>query len=167
MFESGRFGGLSQRTVIIMLAALVVGLVHHIDHVLRFDHSGWPFRSEVNPFTFSLLAYPIGLFALFGPARLFWVRWFVLLVGTGFTLWAHTAIETPDMQFAMWAHNHSLEPNQPDAHNLLDLQSRPLGVLSVGVSMTLNLFLLAGVVSMLWDGLQRSKARVRLGAQST
>jgi len=101
MFASGRFVGLSKCTVFIMVAALAIGLVHHTDHVLRFDHSGWPFRSAVNPFTYSLLAYPIALFALFGPARLFWVRWLVLLVGAGFTLWAHTAIETPEMQFAM------------------------------------------------------------------
>jgi hypothetical protein len=102
MHVGSRFGGLGKRSVFILIVALAIGLIHHIDHVLRFDHSGWPFRAAVNPFTFSLLAYPIALFALFGPARLFWARWFVLLLGTGFTLWAHTAIETPDMQFAMW-----------------------------------------------------------------
>jgi hypothetical protein len=166
MFASGRFGALSQRTVFIMVAALAIGLLHHTDHVLRFDHSGWPFRSAVNPFTFSLLAYPIALFALFGPARLFWVRWLLLLVGAGFTLWAHTAIETPDMQFVMWAHNHSLEPNQPNAHNLLDLQSRTVGILSVGVSMALNVLLVLGVLSMLWDGAKGSKAKPSLSARS-
>jgi hypothetical protein len=69
-----------------LIATILIGLAHHTDHVLRVDHSGWPFHPEVNPFTFSLLAYPILLFALLGPARLFWARWFVLLVGTGFTL---------------------------------------------------------------------------------
>jgi hypothetical protein len=166
MFAGGRFGGLSKRSVFILVAALAIGFVHHIDHILRFDHSGWPFRAAVNPFTFSLLAYPIALFGLFGPARLFWVRWLVLLLGTGFTLWAHTAVETPDMQFAMWTHNHSLEPNQPDAHNLLALQSRFLGVVSVAVSMGLNLLLLAGVLSMLWDGSRRWKTEPVLNTRS-
>jgi hypothetical protein len=159
MHSRDRFGGLSRRSVFILITALAIGFVHHIDHVLRFDHSGWPFRSEINPFTFSLLAYPISLFALLGPPRLFWVRWFVLLLGTGFTLWAHTEIETPGMQFAMWAHNHSLETSQPDAHNLLGLQSGALGLVSVGVSMALNLLLVTGVLSMLWDGLKRPKAQ--------
>jgi hypothetical protein len=166
MHEDSHFGGLSKRSVFILVAALAIGLVHHTDHVLRFDHSGWPFRSGVNPFTFSLLAYPIGVFALFGPARLLWVRWFILLLGTSFTLWAHTAIETPGMQFAIWAHNHSLEPNQPNAHNLLGLQSPALGVVSVAVSMALNLLLVAGVLSMLWDGVRGLKARSTFSTRS-
>ena len=41
----------------------VIGVCHHIDHVLRYDHSGWPFRPEVTPFTYSLLVYPIFLVA--------------------------------------------------------------------------------------------------------
>ena len=74
MSVSDRLGGLTKRSAVILGAAMIVGLIHHADHVLRFDHSGWPFRASVNPFTFSLLAYPIALFALLGPARLFWVR---------------------------------------------------------------------------------------------
>jgi hypothetical protein len=166
MVASGRFGGLSKRSVFLMIAALAIGFVHHIDHVLRFDHSGWPFRPTVNPFTFSLLAYPIALFALFGPARFFWVRWFILLLGMGSTLWAHTAIETPGMQFARWAHNHTLEANQPGAHNLLGIQSGAFGILSLGVSMALNLLLLAGVLSMFWGGVRRSKAQPALNRWS-
>jgi len=37
-----------------------------LDHVLRVDHSGWPFRPGVTPFTFSLIVYPVVLPALFG-----------------------------------------------------------------------------------------------------
>jgi len=111
-----------------------------------------------HPFTFSLLAYPISLFALLGPARLFWLRWLVLLVGVSFTLWAHFMIETPAMQYVMWAQNHSLDPRQPDAHNLLGLQSTTLGLLAVSLSMVLNVLVVAGVVSMFWDGLQRQSS---------
>ncbi len=81
MYAISRFGGLSRRSALLIGATIVVGLVHHTDHVLRVDHSGWPFRSDVNPFTFSLLAYPILLFALLGPARLFWLRWCIFWWG--------------------------------------------------------------------------------------
>lgn len=157
MNASGRFGGLSKLSAVILVVAFVFGLMHHTDHVLRVDHSGWPFRPDLSPFTFSLLAYPIILFAILGPARLFWVGWFALLVGTVFTIWAHTAIETPGMQYSMWAHNHSLEPQQPDTQNLLGIQSSFLAILAVGVSMILNLLLVAAVLSMLWDGLRRRR----------
>jgi hypothetical protein len=56
------------------------------------------------------------------------------------------------MQYVFWAHNHSLDPHQPQARNLLGLQSATLGFVAVGVSMTLNILLVAGVLSMLWDG---------------
>jgi hypothetical protein len=58
MSASDRFGGLSKRSAIIIGAVILIGLIHHTDHVLRVDHSGWPFRADLNPFTFSLLAYP-------------------------------------------------------------------------------------------------------------
>jgi hypothetical protein len=38
------------------------GVCHRIDHVLRYDHSGWPFRPEA-PFTYSFLVYPVFLVA--------------------------------------------------------------------------------------------------------
>jgi hypothetical protein len=89
------FGGVSRRSAVLIGLTIGFGFLHHIDHVLRVDHSGWPFRPEVNPFTFSLLAYLILLFALFGPRRLFWLRWVLLLLGVAFTIFAHTVLETP------------------------------------------------------------------------
>ena len=94
--------------------------------------------------------------------RLFWVRWFLLLVGTGFALWAHTMIETPGMQYAMLAQNHSLDPQHPADHNLLGLQSSFLGVVAVTVAMTLNLLLVLTTLSMLRDGLGRRAKPVLL-----
>jgi hypothetical protein len=35
------------------------GGLHHVDHVVRGNHSGWPFQEEVTPFTFSLLVYAL------------------------------------------------------------------------------------------------------------
>ena len=37
----------------------VFGILHHVDHVVRGNHSGWPFQAEVTPFTFSLLVYAL------------------------------------------------------------------------------------------------------------
>src|SRR5438045_1454539 len=51
---------ISHRGALRYMAVLAaIGLLHHTDHVLRYDHSGWPFRPEVTPFTFSLLVYPV------------------------------------------------------------------------------------------------------------
>ena len=41
------------------IAVTVFGMLHHVDHVVRGNHSGWPFREEVTPFTFSLLVYAL------------------------------------------------------------------------------------------------------------
>jgi hypothetical protein len=42
-----------------LLGVVALAFVHHIDHVLRADNSGWPFTPDVTPFTISLVVYPI------------------------------------------------------------------------------------------------------------
>jgi len=32
---------------------------HHVDHVVRGDHTGWPVTDELTPFTVSLAVYPL------------------------------------------------------------------------------------------------------------
>ncbi|MBR0656513.1 hypothetical protein [Plastoroseomonas arctica] len=150
--------GIAATTAGLLIATIAVGSLHHIDHVLRVDHSGWPFRPDVNPFTYSLVAYPVLLFALLGPARYFWLRWVGLAVGTGFTLYAHTLIETPQMQYAMWAYNQSLEPELRDIRNLCGVQSTALGWAAMIVAMALNVLLVVSAVAMLIDGLKRAPA---------
>jgi hypothetical protein len=44
---------------------LVFGAVHHVDHVIRGNHVGWPVIPEVTPFTFSLLIYPFLVVGLY------------------------------------------------------------------------------------------------------
>lgn len=152
-----RESGLAPTTAAVLVAAVVLGITHHIDHVLRVDHSGWPFRADVTPFTFSLVAYPILLFALVGPARLFWWRWAGLAVGTAFTLFAHTRIETPEMQYAMWAYNRSLEPQLWNIRNLCGVESGGLGRLAVVVGMALNVVLVVATVGMFANGLRTGR----------
>lgn len=146
---------LSTRTRRLIAATLVVGLFHHLDHVLRVDHSGWPFRPEVTPFTYSLAAYPILLFVLLGPFGWRWLRLGVLAAATGFTLWAHTQVETPWMQYVMWAENRSLDPRTAGFQNAFCIESPALGRTAVIVSLTLNALLSASTLSLLWDNLKR------------
>jgi hypothetical protein len=47
----------------------VFGVLHHADHVVRGNHSGWPFREAVTPFTFSLLVYALLLPGIFMNLR--------------------------------------------------------------------------------------------------
>ena len=49
--------------------ATVFGIGHHIDHLLRADHLGWPLISEVTPFTYSLGIYPFIVVGLYLHAR--------------------------------------------------------------------------------------------------
>ena len=57
----------------LVLVAIPLGLLHHADHVGRADHSSWPFRPEVGPFTFTLLIYPV-LVLVFVARRGHWSR---------------------------------------------------------------------------------------------
>jgi hypothetical protein len=88
-----RKNGLAPITAWLLIIATGFGLLHHGDHILRVDHSGWPFRPDVTPFTYSLFAYPVLLFALLGPARYFWLRWAGLAIGTAFTIFAHSRLK--------------------------------------------------------------------------
>ena len=149
--------GLSRSTRNLLLLAIVLAVIHHADHVLRVDHSRWPFRAMVTPFTFSLIAYPVLLFALLGRASLFWLRFALLAIGAALTVFAHATLESPRMQYAMWAYNRSLEPQFWDVRNLCGIQSGTMGVIAVIVSMALNVTLVATCVSMLRDGLGRHR----------
>lgn len=122
-------------------ALLAIGLVHHADHVLRYDHSGWPFISEVTPFTFSLIVYPAILSFYFFRQKTYKVV-VATIIAIGLIA-AHTLLETPVDQYNMWAHNHSSSTYSAGDHNLLNIQSPVLGVVSTSVSMLLNLGVLA------------------------
>ena len=49
-----------RRSLLVLGSVVTVfGVLHHVDHVVRGNHSGWPFKEEVTPFTFSLLVYAL------------------------------------------------------------------------------------------------------------
>ncbi len=132
------------------LATAGLGLLHHADHVLRFDHSGWPFRPEVTPFTWSLLVYP--LIALLLTLRRH-PRLRVALAAVLFLVptLAHVFLETPAEQFRTWAERSDV--------NLLYVASPALGAAAVAVSVLLTLAALATLVAF-WREARRAAAPV-------
>ena len=62
-------GGYGRWLLVFASAAVIFGLMHHADHVIRGNHSGWPFQAEVTPFTFSLLIYALILPGIYMTAR--------------------------------------------------------------------------------------------------
>ncbi len=70
----------------------IFAFVHHLDHVVRGNHSGWPFEPAVTPFTFSLLIYALlvpGLY-LTAKGRLIAGYWlFSAVLGLTLLIWVH------------------------------------------------------------------------------
>jgi hypothetical protein len=146
----------------LVLVAIGLGLLHHADHVGRADHSSWPFRPEVGPFTFTLLIYPVLVLVLLAGGR-HWLR----VVGLGavalFTLLAHTLIEPPQQIYGTWANNlstpaplYTVDPEH--MHNLLDVQSPLLGVLATILSTVLTALLLVAWAVAIRDARRRQRA---------
>ena len=70
----------------------IFGILHHVDHVVRGNHSGWPFEKVVTPFTFSLLIYALLLpgFYLTAKGRLMAGYWlFTAVLGLTLLVWVH------------------------------------------------------------------------------
>jgi hypothetical protein len=64
----------------------VLGVAHHIDHIVRGNHVGWPLTPEVNPFTYSLAIYPLLAISLYLTRRRragvkYWAGFFAFSAG--------------------------------------------------------------------------------------
>ena len=85
----------------ILYALMFMSLGHHIDHVIRGNHVGWPLTEHATPFTYSLVVYPLivlGLY-LYASGRVGAGYW-AILSGSGalFVAAIHfgpTAVEPP------------------------------------------------------------------------
>ena len=69
----------------LVILVTVFGVGHHIDHVIRGKHIGWPLVAEATPFTPSLGSYPlVALWPYTSPmagyAALSWLISFLLLL---------------------------------------------------------------------------------------
>lgn len=133
----------SRRSSVLLAGSTLLGLLHHTDHVLRVEHSGWAFIAEVTPFTFSLLVYflvALTWLNLRRPRRAASLVIFMLIL----TSLAHLLIELPGDQYGPWA----------DGHNLLHLSSAPLGIAAMRLAAALMLTLLLTAMSLLGDARQ-------------
>lgn len=132
-----------ERTDRITWVVLGFSALHHLDHVLRANHSGWPFTSKVTPFTYSLAIYPIvgaGCALDAGPAT------FIALdaAGTVGLLLAHSLLEPPQDQYDPWV----------DGSNRLGVRAPALGRLAQGLSIGLSVALAIHLGSSIADGLE-------------
>lgn len=122
----------------LLLVAIVVGVAHHVDHVLRFDDSGWPFKAEVTTFTFSLLVYPVVALAL-AARRGSLTRVALATVAFLAPTLAHVVVETP-------AHQHDTWANHPEI-NLLGISSPFLGDVANAITVLLSTVALAAAMA--------------------
>ncbi len=57
---------MSDKTMYGLIAlATVMSIGHHVDHVIRGNHVGWPLSAHATPFTYSLGVYPLILLGLY------------------------------------------------------------------------------------------------------
>src|SRR5687767_650871 len=128
----------------------ILGVTHHVDHVLRYDHSGWPFKPEITPFTYSLLIYPV-IALMFALRHFPRVRVALAVLLFMFPTLAHVTLETPADQFRTWAEAPHV--------NLLHTNAPALGVAAVGITVLLSLFALATCISFWRDVRTADRAR--------
>ncbi len=129
-----------------LLGVVALAFLHHVDHVLRADNTGWPFTPDVTPFTVSLLVYPIFVLDFLLLRDRPWIR--VGLVAVLFVALqvTHAIVEPPADQYGTWANGTSSVPHALGRPNLLDVTSPVLGALSVAISSLLTLAVLAALV---------------------
>jgi hypothetical protein len=134
-------GDAYRRTETLTLVTLGFGVLHHTDHVVRDNHSGFPFTSHLTPFTPTLIVYPLvlgGLALDAGP--LYWTIFdaaaFVGVIAVHITLEPLPDVYTP------WA----------DGTNLIGTRSPTMGVVALTILGGLTLGLGASLVSSIGDG---------------
>jgi hypothetical protein len=129
-----------------LLGVVALAFLHHLDHVLRADNSGWPFTPDVTPFTISLLVYPIFVLDFLLLRNRPWVRVGLVAVLFAALQVTHAVFEPPSDQYGTWSNRISSVPHALGQPNLLDTASPVLGTLSVAVSSLLSLTVLAALV---------------------
>jgi hypothetical protein len=139
---SGRF----TRGEWMLLAVVALAFVHHVDHVLRADNSGWPFTPEVTPFTISLVVYPIFVLDFLLLRGRPWVRVGLVAVLLAALQVTHAIFEPPADQYGTWATGISSVPHALGQPNLLGSASPALGALSVAVSTLLSVAVLMALI---------------------
>ncbi|HEX8063846.1 MAG TPA: hypothetical protein VF535_11585 [Allosphingosinicella sp.] len=137
----------------LILLSIGLAMLHHVDHVLRADHSGWPVTGRVTPFTFSLTVYLFMVAALMLRGKP-WLRFLIMVPVFFFAQFAHMGAETPHDQYNTWASGVSDFPDSFGQANLLGMASPTAGYFAVVISVSLSLAL-AGSLWSLWSDWRR------------
>ncbi|WP_254864196.1 hypothetical protein [Halovivax gelatinilyticus] len=58
-FERRGSDSVDARLYALLAVATSFGIGHHVDHVIRGNHVGWPITPEITPFTYTLAIYPL------------------------------------------------------------------------------------------------------------
>lgn len=136
-----------QRGEKLLVVTLAIALLHHTDHILRVDHSGWPLLPRVSPFTYSLLTYPVFL-SIFLARSKPWYR----VIATGvlflFATGAHIFFEPMRDKYQTWTYGSNL-PWHAGKQNLLHFNSPVIGVLSIVIAVSLSVSLLFTLVAFI------------------
>ena len=138
------------------LAVVVLAVLHHTDHVLRVDHSGWPFKQEFSPFTISLIVYPAVL-AVFLLRNRPWLRVGLMAAVFVATQAAHVLVETPADQHGVWATNMSSVDDTLGDPNLLDIESEALGFVAAGISILLSIAMITALLLLIQDARRQKR----------
>lgn len=152
------------RSEVLLAATVVIGFLHHVDHVLRADHSGWPFTAEVNPFSFSLLGYPL-ILSVFLARSHPWYRVVATTLAYVSTQLAHIFIETPADQYSTWAHGVSSAANAQGQPNLLGIASPAMGVYAVVLSLLLSVAFILTLIEFIRDALVAKEESIKSGGK--
>ncbi|MEH2026191.1 hypothetical protein [Nostoc sp.] len=138
------------RSEVLLAVTLTCGFLHHIDHILRADRSGWPFISEVTPFTFSLLVYPLFI-SVFLTRSYPWYRVVAITFAYIATQMGHIFIETPVDQYSTWAHGVSNVSYSFGKANLLGISSPAMGIYAVVLSLLLSVAFILALFELIRD----------------
>jgi hypothetical protein len=150
---AGRGGGVGRftRGERALLVVVALAFLHHVDHVLRADNSGWPFTRDVTPFTVSLVVYPIFLLDFLTLRKRTWIRVGLVAVLFVALLAVHAVFETPEDQYGTWANGVSSVAHARGRPNLLEVASPALGVVSVFISIALSAAVLVALVLLVGE----------------
>lgn len=131
----------------LLLLTTILGLLHHVDHVLRVDHSGWPFIPLVTPFTYSLFVYPVILAALLAKPKP-WFRFWAIMTIFVFVQTSHIFIEPASHIYTTWVHGSNLDRAAGLSENLLGIHSQALAIIAVIVQVALSVSLISTIVAL-------------------
>lgn len=57
--RGSRTRGVDRRLYFLIGLGTIFGIGHHLDHIVRGNHVGWPLIPEVTVFTYTLMIYPV------------------------------------------------------------------------------------------------------------